>query len=108
MANPIIGRRLRKDNAICPAGRAWNITAREGKICGIYGQISGTMAAPRPIIANATSDSDGDGVSDLVEFRNSGLGMDPTAVDAPLPVSGVFGTIMLLAAILAFGSRRRR
>ncbi len=59
------------------------------------------------ITANATSDYDGDGMSDLVEFQNWPLGMNPTVADGPLPVSGVLGTIMLSAAILAFGSRRR-
>ena len=57
--------------------------------------------------ADATSDYDSDGDADLVEFQNWPLGTDPLHGGDPLPVSGILGTIMLSAAILAFGGRRR-
>jgi hypothetical protein len=58
--------------------------------------------------ANATSDYDGDGTSDLREFQLAGLGFDPTQPDAPLPVTGALGAAVLAALILAIGGRRRR
>jgi hypothetical protein len=57
--------------------------------------------------ATATSDSDHDGISDLAEFRLRGLGLDPTQPDAPLPVTGALGAIVLSALLLALGNRRR-
>jgi hypothetical protein len=46
--------------------------------------------------ANATSNYDGDGISDLIEFRYWNLGLNPKEVDAPLPVDG-------LASLAALG-----
>jgi len=59
--------------------------------------------------ADATSDYDGDGLSDLTEFQLQGLGLNPTLWDAgPLPVGGALGTALLSVLIVALGSRWRK
>ncbi len=58
--------------------------------------------------ANASSDSDGDGVPDIAEFQYAYFGLDPTDGTTELPVGGVAAGVVLGLGLAAAGLRRLR
>jgi len=61
--------------------------------------------------ADALSDSDFDGLSDLTEFLYAFAGLDPTDGTSQLPAAGAAACALLMAALAAAGAantRRRR
>lgn len=59
------------------------------------------------LTANDITDSDNDGVSDVEEFNNAILGLDPNDGNSSLPLAGAVG-LAALTALLAAGAARKR
>ena len=73
-----------------------------------FGNDNGIVEPSDLIAATASSNFDGDSMTDLEEYRARGLGVNPRVADGPLPVAGGIGIALLGGGLLAAALRRLR